>query len=419
MRSFIFGLGTLATLVLSSLVGAGCSSGGGARIDGAQDDAGTAEPVDAATPSADAIANASDTSPSGDGAAQDASPDAVTDASGLAPVESRAIQALTTACVNAPTDYGPYGAIASYDRYELVNPAWAGSATPMPVQIFVPKGGASTHPVIFFSHPYGGNDYRRMLGLIEAMVSHDDIVVFTPYATLQTSVCGRYDTLWGGFQTAIDVLGAHVGADTTRVGFFGHSFGGGATPWIAHQAIKVRGWGSAGSFLFASAPWYVYRMAAADWNDFPAGSRLTAMVYADDPVNDHRMAIDEVWGPFPRSKGYVRLVSANHGACKLVADHGSPQCAAQYDTFDALDSWGVWRHFAAIEACTLRGDATACTIADGTSAATTAMGTWTSDGTAVPPAERPSSPTPSKASSAYTFPIDKESQYPCSGAKGG
>lgn len=411
-------------LLLSALA---CSS--------AEDETAGRKEVTGSTPESAADAgtnvNASDASPTpvdGDGGPSDAEGGGPSDgatategggADAGPPAETKAVQTMTSACVAAPTDFGVYGAVTTYDRYELANAAWAGTSTPLPIQVFVPKGGAATHPVVFFSHPYGGTDYRRMLGLIEAMVSHDDIVVFTPYPTFQATVCGRYDTLWGGFQTAIDVLGARIGADTTRVGFFGHSFGGGATPWIAHQALKTRGWGANGAFLFASAPWYVYRMSAGDWSDFAPGVRLTTLVYADDTVNDHRMAIDEVWTPFPRTKGYVRLVSADHGACKLVADHGTPQCAAQYSTFDSLDTWGVWRQFQALEACTLRGDAAGCALAEGSGAAATSMGAWSSDATPVPPAERPASPTPSKAMTDYVFPFDKESQYPCGGTTGG
>ncbi|NOU27087.1 MAG: hypothetical protein HOO96_04190 [Polyangiaceae bacterium] len=359
--------------------------------------------------------------PSDAGAALDAAADApIADGGTLpdaapvpTPAETRAIAKLTSVCVAAPTDFGTYGSIVSYDRYELANPSWAGTDAAMPLQVFAPKGGAATHPVIFFSHPFGGNDWHRMLGLFEFLVSRDLVVVFVPYATTNVTSCGRYDTLWGGFQRAVDVLGTAAGMDTSRAGFVGHSFGGGATPWIAHEGITKRGWGAKASFLFTSAPWYGFRMMPADWADFPAGTRLTTMVYADDAVNDHRMAIDDVWQPFPGAKSYVRLASDAHASCKLVADHGTPSCAAQFDTFDSLDSWGVWRHLHALIACTNDADAAACAIVSGSAATANAMGVWTSDGAAVAPAEHLATPTPSKADADYTFGYTGSSKYPC------
>lgn len=352
-------------------------------------------------------------------ASGEAGADAGIDAATLAPVETRTIETLSTTCVDAPAEFGAYGDVTQYRRYEVKNPAWKGEGE-LPVVVFEPINAAATHPVVFFSHPYGGTDWHRMAGLLEFLVSHDHVVVFTPYATKGASVCERYDALWGGFTAAVDVAGAITHMDTTRVGFVGHSFGGGATPWIAHEAIKQRGWGASGVFLFSSAPWYGYRMTANDWADFPPKARLTTMVYADDPVNDHRVAISDVWQPFPRSKSYVRLVSAEHaGNCDLVADHGTPQAAKAFGTFSALDSWGVWRQIQAIAACTLRDSNVACALSEGTAPSATAMGTWTSDGTAVPAAERPDPPLPAKPEGDYVFPAENRDDYPCTGAGAG
>lgn len=350
----------------------------------------------------------------------DASPDvaieATTDAPAVpSPVETRNVEKLSMTCVAQPTDYGAYGPITRYERYELPNPSWVGDA-PLPVQVLVPTGGKATHPVIFFSHPFGGNDWHRIQGFFELMVSHDYVVVFTPYATKNVTVCNRYDTLWGGHRLAVDTLGAKVGMDTARVGFVGHSFGAGATPWIAHEAIKARGWGKSGSFMLTSAPWYGYRMTSAEWAEFPSTTRLATLVYQDDTTNDHRMAIDEVFGAFGGQKTYTKLVSAQHGsACNLVADHGVPTGSATVPEVDALDFWGFWRQGQMIAACTLEANADACALLEGSTGASVSMGTWKDDGTAVPPAERSTAPTPPRASSEYTFGLPKKALFPCEG----
>lgn len=372
------------------------------------------------TPTPDAGPLPTSTSEPAEASLPDASPDAPSDATvtdattAPPPIETRNVEKLTMACVAQPSDFGAYGSVTRYDRYELPNPSWVGDS-PLPVQVLVPVGGKTTHPVIFFSHPFGGSDWHRIQGFFELMVSHDYVVVFTPYATKNVTVCNRYDTLWGGHRLAVDTLGTKVGMDTTRVGFVGHSFGAGATPWIAHEALKARGWGKTGSFMLTSAPWYGYRITSAEWADFPASTRLATLVYEDDTTNDHRMAIDEVFGAFAGKKTYTTLVSAQHATCNLVADHGVPTGSATVPEVDALDFWGFWRQSQMIAACTLEANADACALLEGTTGASTSMGTWKDDGSAVPLAERSNAPTPPRASNDYTFGLPKKALFPCDG----
>lgn len=340
------------------------------------------------------------------------------DAAPLAPAERATIVRKSDTCVSAPTDFGTYGAVTQYDRFEIANPAWVGGA-PIAVQAFVPVGGAATHPVLFYAHPFGGNDWTRMRSMFEFWVSQDYVVVYAPYATSGASVCERYDTLWGGFSRAVDLLSARAGMDTTRVGFIGHSFGGGAVPWLATEAVRARGWGASGIFMMPNAPWYSYRMDAARWSALPASARLHVMVFDEDDLNDHRIAIEDQWTPFPRAKQWINLRSAMNGSCSQLADHLVPTTdSTLMDSvrLNGLDYWGVWRHSHALASCVLRADASACAVIDGSNAALqTTMGTWRSDNTAVTAAQRSDAPSAPRPSSAYMFGVNRRALFPCEG----
>ncbi len=317
------------------------------------------------------------------------------------PVERNTITRFVDPCVSAPMEFGAYGSVTSYDRYEVVNPAWP-TPMPIPVSVLVPVGGAATHPVIFYAHAFGGSDWMRVQGLLEFMVSQDYVVVFTPYPTLGATVCGRYDTLSGGIAAAVSTLSAVSGMDLTRVGYVGHSFGGGASPRLAREGLGTMGWGTNGAFIMPNAPWYTYRMEAADWAAIPESTRLLLMVFRDDDTNDHRIAIHDIWDVYPHARReYLMLNSGMNGTCTQAADHVVPSTAT---ATNGLDTWGMWRHFDALAACTLRANEAACALIDGSAPLREqAMGTWLSDGSPVPLATRSDAPAPVAAESTYMF----------------
>jgi hypothetical protein len=334
-------------------------------------------------------------------------------------IERAPITRFTDTCVSEPTTYGDYGAVTTYDRFEVDNPAWL-AANPRPVEVFVPVGGAASHPVILYNHPYGGTDWKRNRGILEFLVSHDYVVIYAPYPTLGATVCERYDTLWSGAATAIMRLGSQVGMDLSRVGVIGHSFGGGASPYIARQVL-AHGWGTAGSFIFSNAPWYTYQMQAADWQAL-SSTRLLMMVFADDTTNDPRIAIQEVWNHYVGPREYIELQSASDGgSCQQTADHLVPSSGGTLGdgVIDGLDTWGTWRHAQALAACTLRQVAAACALVEGDTPLETTMGQWLSNGTNVTPAEATDLPLTTLEAGTYMFPVDAHDDYPCSGSGGG
>ncbi len=99
------------------------------------------------------------------------------------------------------------------------------------VDVFYPGEITEPVPVIFFSHGYGGNDTTNYLSLLKHIASVGYAVVFSPYKTILSSNEERYNTLFEGFNKAVKDYSNII--DSTKVGFVGHSFGGGAIPEMA------------------------------------------------------------------------------------------------------------------------------------------------------------------------------------------
>jgi len=288
---------------------------------------------------------------------------------------------------------GPYGVTTT----QFTNPEWVLGKK---VTIFSPTGATGTHPVIFVSHAFGANDYVQYQSLINALTTRGNVVVFSPFNALAPSHRKRYDQLWAGFNTAVANYASTLQMDTTRVGFIGHSFGGGATPEMFKRGVLDAGWGANGRFMLVFAPWYVYDVTDAELASLPSNTKALIQVYDDDTVNDHRMAIDNIWSKLTSvsaaNKDYVMLPSAANGTCSLPADHGVPmQSGGNYGKLDSYDPWGVWRRADALARCSFSGDATGCDLALGGGSTTqTYMGRWQSDSTEVPRMVWMSTPTP-------------------------
>ena len=191
-----------------------------------------------------------------------------------------------------------------------------------PVQIFAPEGAPGPRPVIFFAHGYGPNHWQGYEPLLRHLVSRGAFVVFAPFAMFGQTNDQRYDSLWQGFRAAAQ---AEPRMDLSRVAFLGHSFGGGAAPWLAYQGLVKQGWGKNGALLMLLAPWYAHRVTDAELAALPANLVIAAEVYDDDRVNDHRIAI-ELYRHLPAGAGkYFFLAhSGRSPGCRLDADHATP-----------------------------------------------------------------------------------------------
>jgi hypothetical protein len=228
---------------------------------------------------------------------------------------------------------GPY----AMDSQSIKNPGFSRK----PVQIFFPVNAGGKRPVIFFSHGFGPGKWDTYADLIKHMVSRGYIVVFSSYAEAFTSIDGRYSSLWQGFQAAADRYSDRM--DLTRVGFVGHSFGGGATPAMAYHGIVQNDWGKNGAFLMELAPWYSYDISNTQLAQFPATVLQVTEVYDRDDTNDHRMAIDIYSNSHMPDRYYFLVHSLSIHGCQLIADHATPgrnpsQRQKQYAVFRPFDA---------------------------------------------------------------------------------
>lgn len=295
-----------------------------------------------------------------------------------------------------------YGSDGNYDVAEIdfANPQYAGTE----VSIFYPKGISSPKPTIFFSHPYGGESKDYNMGLYNFIAKKGYVVVFVPYRTLDISVDHRYQTLWEGFVKAAKNYPNII--DTLKVGFMGHSFGGGASIDLAYKAFTERQWGKNGRFLFTMAPWYAF-----NWNsnltteqqlqNFPSNTKMITQVYDEDDVNDHRLAIDiyKHINIANSEKDFIYFKSSTINKYNYVTDHVLPSSRQAYD---ALDYYGVYRLLDAMIDYSFNGNMNAKNVALGNgSAAQITMPSY--NGQTMPPLEVTDNPAPKYPQSKYQF----------------
>jgi len=273
------------------------------------------------------------------------------------------------------TGYGSNG-IHSVIRDSIPHPGWSGHH----VYLFRPDIDDGMRPVVFFCHGIGADDPQNYDALITHLVSTGFCVIYSPYRTSQAMIMPQpaYGKMWDGLSKGAQHWSGLI--DTSRIGFVGHSYGGGAVPSHMRRAIIERGWGYNGAFMFIMAPWYCHHITQNELRYFPGHVKMIVQVYEDDRVNDHRMAADIVSsiGISPADKRLVTLHSDALGGAVLSADHGTPQ-----DPVDALDYYGIYRLIDALADCAFTGSRHARSVAFGPeSFEHRRMGAW-SDGTPV------------------------------------
>ncbi|ADQ78610.1 hypothetical protein Palpr_0450 [Paludibacter propionicigenes WB4] len=290
-----------------------------------------------------------------------------------------------------------YGADGTYkvSEIEFSNTEYPGTK----VTVFYPTGITSPKPTIFYSHPFGGESKEFNRGLFEFIAKKGYVVVFVPYATNDVSVDHRYLTLWTGFTKAAANYPNII--DTKKVGFMGHSFGGGASIGLAYKAFTENGWGENGRFLFTMAPWYSYQISSDQLANFPSNTKLVSQVYDEDVINDHRLAIDIFKNiNIPDSeKDFYYFRSSTVAGYKYVTDHALPNSRSAYD---ALDYYGIYRILDALMDYSFNNNSAAKNIALGNgSAEQITMPGYKNQ--LMTPIEITDNPTPKYSQSKYEF----------------
>jgi len=253
------------------------------------------------------------------------------------------------------------------------------------VYIVSPQGMDRAAPVIVFLHGFTWPMPDYYQGLITNIASQGYHVVFPSYLLYRMVAGNRrlYDLMVSGTEEAFGILGAN--ADTSRIGFIGHSYGAGAVPAIAWHFLKLRSWGKEGAFMFIVAPWYVYNFKPYQFSTFPDHVRLLVEVFEGDHFNDWRMAEDLFYSfeTIPdRNRDFIIVHNDYYGDEELEAEHTSPLSGGD-DDIDAIDHYALYRMAGALAAASFEKSEEAHAVALGNgSALQTDMGTWP-DGTPV------------------------------------
>ena len=253
-----------------------------------------------------------------------------------------------------------------------------------PVYVFQPKGPGAPpvtggrcsdpkRPVVFIAHGLNSGDPTSYEGLIDHLVTVGNIVVFPTYQVND----GNKSTLEDAYRTMDDgnvqAVAITPRADTTRVGWWGHSMGGSMIPFLVRQGA-ARGWGTRGIWMNNVAMTFALLVGGGDIQ-VPPNTRVLTVGFEDDELADNRIG-DEVFDALTvplAQKQHVSVNSDAHGQPAFVADHFAP-AGGTGGGIDAVD-YLLWRYHDLLETCALSGGR-ACDVDY------SATGTW-SDGTPV------------------------------------
>lgn len=239
-----------------------------------------------------------------------------------------------TGPIPKPTSgYGSDGTF-TVDTIQFSNPAYPNQKS----IIFYPQGISSPVPTIFFCHGGGADSALYYLGFFKFIAQKGYASVFVPYNN-SIAINDRYDLMKTGFSYASRNYSL---IDTTKVGFVGHSFGGGMSIAVSHHFFSNYNWGSNGRFLMPIAQFYSFQLSQSDLQNYPSDTKMLSIIYDDDDVNDHRMAIDIFNNiNIPNTeKDIVYIKSSDVGTYSYLADHNA---IATHNYFDALDYYAVYR----------------------------------------------------------------------------
>ena len=248
------------------------------------------------------------------------------------------------------------------------------------VYIFSPRNCDSLCPTILFAHSFRWSHPKYFKPLIKHIVSKGYIVVFPSFkiVDIDPKHKRRYDLLFSGYREALELYSSKI--DTTRIGFIGHSFGGGAIPAIAWKYLAEKRWGENGAFMFIMAPWFVYHITQSNLEAFPSHAKLIVQVYAGSRTNDWRIGKD-IFNTInipTEEKDFIVIYSDSNSTYQLEADHSAPHGPeSRRGEENAIDYYGIYRLVDALAEYSFYGNLNAKNVALGNNCPEQRfMGTW-------------------------------------------
>ena len=258
--------------------------------------------------------------------------------------------------------YGSWGnhATAAAEEFEIQSSGYSNAVT-----VYAPDDLVEAAPTVFFA-PGWALSCETYGELLRFLVSKGYVVVCDDYGE-DSGVIG--DQLFDAFTEAADRFPNLV--DTSRFGLIGHSAGAGLLGSLGYRLAVGEAWGADGKFIFSSAPWIDFDITEAMLSNYPTDFKVISQMYEDDDGTDLRTSIDEFesLSRIPDSeKDYVILRPAEIDGYSYTAGHSVIATGGDgYGTFDAMDSYGVFRLVEALAEYAFTGSETAreVTLGDG------------------------------------------------------
>jgi hypothetical protein len=279
--------------------------------------------------------------------------------------------------------FGSNGGCTVTSRH-FVNPKWSGEQ----VYVYQPGGSAAAptgggcsgpkRPTVVIAHGTSESDPVSFEGLITHLVSNGNVVVYPTHTMEASDKQTNFDAYNAVRDGMIAAVASTPRADPARIGFWGHSFGGGMVPYLVKQAA-LRGWGDKALWMsiVAQADSLLVTTPGTRTITVPGNARVMVVSMEHDQMADNRLGIDVFESldlPYPQ-KQYVRLHSDAHGQPAIVAEHTAPS-GGNGSGIDAID-YTLWRYADILQACAVFQQACSANLS--------LVGTW-SDGTPVTPA---------------------------------
>ncbi|GAA3947843.1 hypothetical protein [Gordonia caeni] len=233
------------------------------------------------------------------------------------------------------------------------------------ISVYSPRGAAATplmggrcndaeRPVVVVVHGLLAGLDAQLLGtsrlysdIIDHYVSTGNVVVF---ASWPTDPYNGAESVAHQDRALVHAAKMIPRADFSRLGFVGHSMGGGAVPHLAQQAVE-RGWGSSTLWLFQLAPSFAGGVGTGRIT-VPAHTRIVVENFDNDNILDTRIGIEQflAYDVPSSSKRHVTVRSdVRSPLSRLDATHLSANSVLT--PTDAIKFYGIHRVGDALQAC--------------------------------------------------------------------